>query len=148
MSAANVVPRLVVAGADRAIEFYRKALGAEALTRHVGPDGSVVHAELRVGESILTLKDEDGTDRSATSLGGSPVLFVLNVDDADDVAAAMQRSGATVIFPVGDQSYGYRQGRLADPFGIQWIVSQRTELLSAAEVQERLDAGKGDDIIG
>lgn len=67
-----VVARLVLAGADRAINFYQRALGAELTSRYTAPNGSVVHAELRVGESLLTLKDEDDMDKSATALGGSP----------------------------------------------------------------------------
>lgn len=105
----TVLPRLVVRGADEAIDFYRRAFDAELTERFTAPDGSVVHAELRIGESLVTLKDEDEVDRSATSYGGSPVLLMLAVSDADAVAAAMEQAGARVIFPVGDQSYGYRQ---------------------------------------
>ncbi|CAN5297055.1 Dot/Icm type IV secretion system effector PhnB [soil metagenome] len=136
----TVIPRLVVRGADAALEFYTRALGAEVTSRFTGPAGSVVNADLRIGESLLTLKDEDGVDRSATSYGGSPVILMLRVDDADAVAAAMERAGARVIFPVADMSYGYRQGRLEDPFGLQWMLSQDIEDLTSDETQARLDA--------
>lgn len=135
-----VVARLVLAGADRAIDFYQRALGAELTSRYTAPNGSVVHAELRVGESLLTLKDEDDMDKSATALGGSPVIFMLVVEDADAVAASLLQAGATVVIPVSDSSYGYRQGRLADPFGYQWMVSQDIEELTDVQTQERLDA--------
>ncbi|WP_106536399.1 VOC family protein [Haloactinopolyspora alba] len=138
MSETTLMPRLVVAGADQAIEFYRTALGAQVLNRYAGPDGAVVHAELRVGSTKLSLKDEDGTDRSAATLGGSPVMFTLDVPDADAVADAMQRAGATVVFAVHDTTYGYRQGRLTDPFGFQWILSQSIEELTEAQRQERI----------
>lgn len=140
MSEISVTPKLVVDGADRAIEFYRQALGAEQLVRYEGPDGAVVYAELRVGASLLSIKDADQHDPSAAAIGGSPVLFTLDVDDPDAVGAALERAGASVVFPIDDQPYGMRQGRFADPFGIQWIVSRTSEDLSADEVQQRLDA--------
>ncbi|NED98025.1 VOC family protein [Phytoactinopolyspora alkaliphila] len=140
MSISTVVPKLVVAGADRAIEFYQNALGAELTVRYAAPDGSVVFSELRIGEATINVKDEDGTDKAATSLGGSAVILTLNVDDASATADAMLAAGATTIFEVGDMPYGYRQGRVRDPFGYQWIISQRTEDLTADQVQERLDS--------
>lgn len=136
----NVLPRLVIRGADEALEFYRQALGAEVTTRYTAPNGSVVHAEMRVGDSLLTVKDEDDVDKSAASYGGSPVLFILDVEDADAVARAITAAGGTVVFPVADQSHGYRQGRLADPFGFQWILNQDIEELTPGETQARLDA--------
>lgn len=130
----TVTPKLVVDGADRALEFYRRAFGAEQVARYAGPDGKVVYAEFRVGASVLSIKDADQHDPAAGA------LFTLEVADAHAVGAALERAGATVVFPVDDQPYGMRQGRLRDPFGIQWIVSQQTEDLSADLVQERLDA--------
>lgn len=135
----TLIPRLVINGADSAIDFYRQALGAEVTSRYTALDGSVVNADLRIGESVLTLKDEDGVDRSARSYGGSPVLLMLAVSDADAVAAAMEQAGARVIFPVADMSYGYRQGRLEDPFGLQWLLSQDIEDLTPEQTQARLD---------
>lgn len=139
----NVVPRLVISGADAAIAFYQRAFGADVSNRFTAPDGSVVNADVRIGESMLTLKDEDDVDRSAASYGGSPVLLMIMVSDADAVAAAMVAAGARVIFPVSDQSYGYRQGRLEDPFGFQWMLSQDIEELTAEQTQSRLDADLG-----
>lgn len=135
----TVLPRLVVAGADAAIDFYQRAFGAELTARHTAPDGSVVNAELMIGQSRVTLKDEDGTDCSVTTLGGSPVLFLLVVPDADAVADAAVAAGARVIFPVADMPYGYRQGRVEDPFGLQWMVSQDIEELGPEQTQARLD---------
>ncbi len=132
-------PRLVVTGADDAIDFYRRAFGAELCNRYTGPDGAVVHAELWFGQNVVSIKDEDGTDRSAATLGGSPVMFTLDVDDAHAVSAAMTDAGAQVVFPVHDSSYGLLQGRLRDPFGFEWIVSQTIEELTEDETQKRLD---------
>lgn len=139
MDQMTVFPRMVVAGADRAIEFYNAALGAELRHRYTGPSGAVVYAELRVGDCVFSLKDEDDTDRSAASLGGSPVLFTLYVSDADAAANAMAGAGAQVVIPVTDMAYGYRQGRLRDPFGFEWIVSQSIEELTEDERQLRLN---------
>jgi uncharacterized glyoxalase superfamily protein PhnB len=136
----SVVPRLVLDGADRAIAFYQEALGAELVERFTGPGDRVVHAELRVGDQRMAVKDADEVDASATALGGSPVLFMLDVPNADAVAAALVEAGATVVFPLDDADYGYRQARLRDPFGLSWMVSQRIEALSPAQTQERLNA--------
>lgn len=140
MTVTSVVPKLVVPGADQAIEFYRKALGAELTVRYTSSDGAVVYSELRIGEATINVKDEDGVDHSATTLGHSAVILTLNVDDADAAAQSLIEAGATVVFPVGDMPYGYRQGRVTDPYGYQWIISQRTEDLDPAEVQARLDS--------
>ena len=136
----SLLPRLVIDGADRAIAYYQQALGARLEERFTGPDGKVVHAELTFGAARIVLKDEDGTDRSASTLGGSPVIFQLDVADADAVGAALVEGGGTVVFAIGDMSYGYRQGRIADPFGFQWLVSQQLEELTDEETQARLDA--------
>lgn len=137
MNAMTVTPKLVVDGADRALDFYRRALGAEPGARYAGPDGKVVYAEFRLGAGLLSIKDADAHDPAAGA------LFTLEVADPDAVGAALEQAGATVVFPIGDQPYGMRQGRLRDPFGIQWIVSRQTEDLSADEVQRRLDADPG-----
>lgn len=124
----TVVPRLALSDADAAIDFYRRAFGAELVDRMTDPDGRVVHAELRIGTSKVSVKDADDHDRSPADLGGSPVVLQLDVDQPDTVdavAAAMEAAGATVVFPVGDQDYGYRDGRLRDPFGLEWLLSQR-----------------------
>lgn len=117
----TVTPKLVVDGADRAIEFYRQALGAEPLERHTGPDGKIFYAGLRVGGSMLAIKDADQYDPATTG------IFTLEVADADAAGKALEQAGATVVFPIDDQEYGWRQGRLADPFGNQWIVSQQLD---------------------
>jgi 2,7-dihydroxy-5-methyl-1-naphthoate 7-O-methyltransferase len=122
-NAASLRPRLVVTGAARAIDYYTKVFGAIATERHTGADGSVVHAELEIGDAVITLKDEDATDR-APSAGETPVLLMLEVDDVDAVAERMVAEGGTVVFAVQDSGYG-RGGRVADPFGHVWMISQR-----------------------
>ena len=139
----SLVPRLVIDGADRAIAFYQQALGAEVEARFTGQDGEVVDAELAIGASRISIKDEDGTDASATTLGGSAIILQIDVADADAVGAALVAAGGTVVFSISDMSYGYRQGRVADPFGFHWLISQQIEELNEAQVQERLDRDLG-----
>jgi uncharacterized glyoxalase superfamily protein PhnB len=108
-------PRLVVEDAAKAIEFYVRALGAvEVGERHV-IDGKIVHAELALGDQVFSVKDADGD---------SGVMFGLDTEDADGAYRELVEAGATVVFPLGDHDYGLRQGRVVDPFGHVWIISQ------------------------
>jgi PhnB protein len=117
-------PRLIVKDGAAAVEFYVRAFGAEEVERHNGPDGKIVHAELRFGDVVLTLKDEEpGTPDLAPPASGSPVILTLNTPDADAVADAMERNGAETIYPVADHPYG-RMGRMRDPFGHVWMLVQ------------------------
>lgn len=118
-------PRLVVSDGAAAIDFYKAALGAGEVDRHTDPNGKILHAELTIGEATVAIKDEGHGDPAPTSLDGNPVIMALNVDDADAVAEAMTSAGATVVYPVADQPYGERAGRLADPFGHLWMISQK-----------------------
>jgi uncharacterized glyoxalase superfamily protein PhnB len=137
-------PHLIVQGAAKAIDFYKDVFGAKELARFSDAKlgGLVVHAELAIGDTKLTLTEENREwhNDAPPSLGGSPVPLTLEVDDARAVAAKMQRAGAKVIFPIEDQFYGARQGRLVDPFGHVWILSQQLEDLSNEEIQRRVDA--------
>jgi PhnB protein len=117
-------PRLVVSDAARAIDFYRTAFGATETARHTDDDGKVVHAELRIGDIVIAVKDELHGDPAPSSLGGSPVILALTVDDADAVGERMVEAGATVVYPIQDWEYGSRGGRLADPFGHLWMIDQ------------------------
>lgn len=136
----QLYPRLVVSDGAAAIDFYQRALDATERVRYTDPNGKIVHAELAIGPATVAVKDEDDGDRAPTSLGGTPVVIDLYVDDADAVAAAMADAGATVRYPVRDHPYGERAGRLTDPFGHDWMVAQRTEDLTPEEVQRRTEA--------
>jgi PhnB protein len=120
----NVFTRLVVADAAGAIDFYVRAFGAVEKGKRYAVDGKVVHAEVVIGPTTVHLKDEGDGDPAPTSLGGTPVILGLDVTDADAVAARMIEAGATVIFPIHDAEYGMRGGRLADPYGHQWMIHQ------------------------
>jgi uncharacterized glyoxalase superfamily protein PhnB len=123
----TVAPRLFVRGAADAIEFYQRAFGAIELGRHADPSGKIVNAELKLGDSIISLTEESPEygNHSPQSLGGTTTIITLNVEDADAVWQQAIAAGAQVIFPLADQFYGFRQGRLADPFGHLWIISTR-----------------------
>jgi PhnB protein len=139
----TVTPRLVVSDGAAAIDFYRAAFGARELgERFSGPDGKLIHAELRIGDSALMItQDEGGPDapaRSPAALGG--IVSAIMATYWENVDAAWERAlaaGAEVIYPLADQFYGDRGGRLRDPFGHQWMLSQRLEAVSPEELKRR-----------
>jgi uncharacterized glyoxalase superfamily protein PhnB len=141
----RVHPHLNVVDAARAIAFYVEALGAREVFRAVDrklAGGTIVHAELAIGATKVTLAEASAEWRnpSPAMLGGSPVTLILEVAEVDAVGARLERAGASVVFPIADQFYGKREGRFVDPFGHVWILSQVLEVLSAEEIQRRVDA--------
>lgn len=145
MTKTSIIPRLVVKDAPRALAWYVETLGARELARYTTKDGTVVHAELAIDDARLYLVEEQPRwhSHAPPSLGGSPVLLALTVDDVDALAARMERGGSRVIFPIADQFYGERGGRLEDPFGHVWMISKVIEELTPDEVQRRMDAFEG-----
>jgi PhnB protein len=121
----TIAPLLSVREGARAVEFYQAAFGAETLMRVDDPDGNVV-AKLSVGGAEFWLADEspEHANHSPESLGGSTVRMVLTVDDPDALQARAVAAGATEVWPVADQSYGWRVGRIADPFGHHWEIGK------------------------
>ena len=138
----TVTPALVVRDAATAIEFYKNAFGAQEQVRMRGPDGAkVMHAELKIGDSIIFLCDEfpDMACRSPVSLGGMTAMFHLYVPDVD---AAFQRAinaGAQVKMPVADMFWGDRYGKVLDPFGHEWGLATRQEEVSPEEMRKRAE---------
>ncbi len=140
----TVTPRLIVRDGAAAIAFYGRAFGAEELgDRFTGPDGELIHAEIQIGDSVVMITGDaaDGPARSPEHLGGMVTcvmsLYWENVDAAWERAVS---AGAEVIFPLEDQFYGERGGRLRDPFGQQWMMSQHIEDVSAEEMSRRAAA--------
>jgi PhnB protein len=138
----TVTARLVVRDGAAAIDFYREAFGARELgERFTGPGGELIHAEVRIGDSVVMITDESDNGapaKSPPSLGG--IVSAIMVLYWDNVIAAWERAvaaGAEVIYPLADQFYGERGGRLRDPFGQQWMMSQRIEDVSADEMSRR-----------
>lgn len=139
-----LTPRLVVDGAARAIELYERVFGAECLECYVMKDGRIVHAVLSIGGAVVALADEDAPrNRGPKQFGGSPVILHLMVEDPDAVAESLVAMGGEILIPVGDQFYGYREGRVADPFGHVWILSRRLEILDPKEIQKRVSEWEG-----
>jgi PhnB protein len=136
---ATATPYLSVRGAAAAIEFYKKAFGATEQLRLMQPDGRIGHAEIDILGARILLADEfpEIGFRSPESLGGSPVLISLDVEDVDAVVPRAIAAGAEVVRPVADQFYGDRSGQLRDPFGYTWVVSTHKQTLSPEEMQRR-----------
>jgi PhnB protein len=137
-----VTPRIVIRGAAAAIDFYREAFGAEELgERFADPDGRVIHAEVQIGDSVVMLTDEDENGapaKSPQSLGGAvTALMATYWEDVDAAWARATAAGAEVVYPLADQFYGERGGRLRDPFGHQWMMSQRIERVTSEEIERR-----------
>ncbi|MEO6858828.1 MAG: VOC family protein [Solirubrobacteraceae bacterium] len=136
-----VTPRLVVRDGAAAIEFYGKAFGAVEIGVFTGPSGGVIHAEVRIGDSVVMITDdvEDGAPaRSPDALDGRvSAIMVIYWEDVDAAWERAVAAGAEVVFPLADQFYGERGGRLRDPFGQQWMMSQRIEDVSPAEMERR-----------
>lgn len=135
----RVSPYLYVNGANEALDFYAKVFGAAERARMPGPEGKILHAELEVGDSIIMLSDEfeQFGNRSPKSIGGTPVLISLYVEDVDDTFNRAVEMGAKSIQPVQDQFYGDRSGQFEDPFGHRWSVASHVEDVSPEEMAKR-----------
>jgi PhnB protein len=136
----SVTPHLVCAGAAKAIEFYKSAFGAEECARLPGPDGRLMHAAVKIGDSHVMLVDEmpEWGALGPKSLKGSPVTIHLYVDDVDAVVARAVKAGAKVTMPVADQFWGDRYGKLEDPFGHHWSVATHVRDVSMEEAQKAM----------
>jgi PhnB protein len=136
----RITPMLTIRGAAEAIDWYRQALGAEELLRLTGPGGTVVHADLRIAGGLVMLSEENPAfNASPAMLTGTSVVLNLLVEDADALWTRALSAGAKIVFPLNDQFYGYRAGRIEDPFGHQWIISRFLENVPQAEMQRRFD---------
>ena len=137
----TVTPTIVVRNAAAAIDFYKKAFGAEEIDRMLGPDGSVMHAEIQIGDSRIMLGEENeqwGT-RSPQSLGGVHGSLHLYVENADASFDRAIKAGATLRYPLEDAFWGDRYGKVTDPFGHEWGIATRVKDLSPEEMEK---AGK------
>jgi PhnB protein len=142
----SVTPRLVLSDGAAAIDFYRRAFGAEELgDRFTGPAGELIHAEVRIGDSVVMITDEpaDAVARSPLSAGAATAIMATYWEDVDAAWEQAVAAGAEVIYPLADQFYGERGGRLRDPFGHQWMLSARIEDLTHEEVVRRASGGDG-----
>ena len=133
----TITPQLTLDNAAQAIDWYKKALGAEELGRSAGPDGKIMHAELRIGNSRFMVHDVMPGSKGPQAFGGSPASLWLYVDDSDALFNRAVSAGAKVQLPLADQFWGDRGGAVADPAGYTWWIATRKEDLMPAEMQKR-----------
>lgn len=139
----TVTPHLVCAGAASAIEFYKKAFGAVELHRMPGPDGTLMHAAIRIGDSVVMLVDENPLwgVKGPKTLGGSPVTIHLYVENADAVYDQAIVAGASGAMEVQEMFWGDRYGMVIDPFGHNWSIATHVRDVSPEEMLEASKTG-------
>ena len=139
----SITPTLTVKGASSAIEFYKKAFGAQELSRFVGPDGkTIMHAEIKIGDSLIMLNDEypQMGCRSPQSMGGATGGLFLYVQDADDTFNKAVSAGAKPQMPMMDAFWGDRFGSIVDPYGHVWSIATRKKDMTPDELRKASEA--------
>jgi PhnB protein len=141
----NVTPYLIVDGAAKAIDFYRKVFAATEKMRMAAPGGKVGHAELTIGDSMIMLADEhpEMDHRGPHAFKGAAVSLMVYVPDVDATVKTALASGAKVVRPVENQFYGDRMGTIEDPFGHRWYVATHVEDVPPEEMAKRAAAAMG-----
>jgi PhnB protein len=137
----QVTPYLIADGADAAIDFYQEVFGATERMRMGGPDGTIGHAEIQIGDSVIMLADPfpDMGAVDPKSLGGSPVTISVYVEDVDATFAKALERGATEDRAIENQFYGDRSGQFTDPFGHRWSVASHVEDVPPDEMERRAE---------
>jgi PhnB protein len=135
----TLTPSLSVDNATEAIDFYKRAFGATERQRMPGPDGTIAHAELLIGDSIVMLADPfpQATTKPPKELGGTAVTLFLYVEDVDAVFKQAVDAGATAAMPVDDMFWGDRFGSVTDPYGHSWGIATHVEDVPLKEIEER-----------
>jgi len=141
----SVTPYLMINGAATAIDYYKRAFAATEVMRMPDGKGRIAHAEIRIGDSVVMLADEqhEAGNRGPATLGGTAVSMVLYVPDVDMVFGRAIEAGGKSLRPVADQFYGDRMGTLEDPFGHVWTVGTHIEDPSPEEMKRRMAAAHG-----
>ena len=142
----SVTPYLIIDGAARALDFYKRAFDAKEMMRIPSPGDKIGHAEIKIGDSVIMLADEhpEMGARSPSHFGGSPVSIMIYVEDVDKQFKQAIAAGGTEVRPLADQFYGDRSGTLKDPFGHSWHLSTHKEDVSMEEMNRRMAAMKKD----
>ena len=135
----TLTPQLTMENAGQVIDWYKRAFGAQEIMRSLGPDGKIIHAEVRIGNSPFYVNDVMPRQKSPRDLGGSPASLWLYVDNSDELFTRAVSAGATVTMPLEDQFWGDRAGAVSDPAGYTWWIATRKEDLSHDEIRQRAD---------
>lgn len=135
----SVTPYLAIAGAAQALEFYKKAFGAKELSREAAPDGKLMHAMIRIGDSRIMMADEfPGSNlRAPTKAGTTTVMLHVYTRDVDKMWAQALAAGAKVGMPLDNMFWGERYGQLVDPFGHLWTLSMRIPMTAKEKAEKR-----------
>lgn len=133
----SITPHLVVRGAAQAIDFYKRAFGAQEVMRHDDPSGKIMHAEIKIGDTPVMLNDEVMGGKGPKATGGSPASLWIYVEDSDALFNRAVSAGAQVKMPMGDQFWGDRCGAFVDPEGYTWTIATRKEDLTREELEKR-----------
>jgi uncharacterized glyoxalase superfamily protein PhnB len=135
----SLTPHLTIQGAAKYLDFLKGAFGAVEISRSPGPGGKLMHALVRIGDSMMMLNDDFGVEFGQPPLAQGRLPFVLNlcVPDADATFAQATAAGCEITMPLSNQFWGDRYGQLRDPFGMQWAIATRIEDLTPAEIGER-----------
>jgi PhnB protein len=135
----TITPQLTLDNAAQSIDWYKRALGAEEISKSLGPDGKVMHAELKIGDSRIMVNDVMQGSKGPKDFGGSPASLWLYVDDSDQLFNRAVAAGAKVQMPMADQFWGDRGGAVADPNGYTWWISTRKEDFTPEEMKQRAE---------
>ena len=135
----SVTPYMCIDGAAKAFDFYKAAFDAAEVLRMPGPEGKIMHAEMRIGDSIIMFADEfpEMGFKSPRNLGGSPVTIMVYVENVDRTVGNAVAAGAKLLREVKDQFYGDRSGSVEDPFGHVWHIATHVEDVSPEEMERR-----------
>ena len=133
----TLTPQLVLDNAAQAIDFYKKAFGAEEINRHLGPDGKIMHAMLKIGDSFIMMNDTMMGSKGPKALGGCPASLWVYVNDCDALFKRATGAGAKVHVPLADQFWGDRGGAVTDPEGYTWWIATHKEELTPDEMEQR-----------
>jgi len=135
----TITPQLTLDDAAQTMEWYKKALGAEEVSRSLGPDGKIMHAELKIGDSRIMVNDVV-MGKGPKAFGGSPAALWLFVEDSDALFERAVRAGAKVEMAIADQFWGDRAGAIVDPAGYIWWFATRKEDFTPEEMNKRAQA--------
>jgi len=135
----TVTAQLTLDDAAAAIEWYKRAFGAQEVSRSLGPDGKIMHADITIGDSHIMLNDAMMGMKGPRGYGGSPASFWLYVEDSDALFKRAIEAGAKEQMPMADQFWGDRAGSIADPAGFSWWIASRKEDLALEDIRKRAE---------